>query len=309
MKYLKRLTLILLTINFCLSKEFFTGYSLNQNLALESIPAKPVQRKAAFGIIAAEFAGGLAGGIGGGIIGGLGGDFITEKFFGTNEYNDKNYIGILLGIYIFGTLGSAGGTYIVGNIFHQNGKFLPTLIGSASGLLVLSPIGTVIGYNLSRSKPAPQRVKAEVIFAEFGGGLIGWASGAFIGGLGGWVVAEKFFGASISYEPDWGTIAIWGLIGGYIFGTLGSAGGTYIVGNAFHQNGKFVPTLAGSASGLLVLSPFGSVIGYNLSRPKMQKQSFLYNNFDLPSFSLRTEKTKENKIIPVLDFRLVNARF
>jgi hypothetical protein len=122
-------------------------------------------------------------------------------------------------------------------------------------------------------------------------------------------VAEKFFGASLSNEGDRGTYLCWCLLGDLIFGTLGSAGGTYIVGNAFHQDGRFLPTLAGSASGLLVLSPFGSVIGYNLSRPKPVKQSFLYQHFEPPSFSFRTEKTKENKIIPVLDFRLVNARF
>ncbi len=198
MKYFKSLIVILLTINFCFVNEFFIGYSLNQNLALESIPARPVQRKVTFGIIA----------------------------------------------------------------------------------------------------------------AEFGGGLMGGAGGAFIGGGLGWLVmAEKIFGASISNESDWGTYTFWTLLGGYIFSTFGSAVGTYIIGNAFHQNGKFLPTLVGSASGLLVLSPFGSVIGYNLSRPKMQKQSFLYNHFALPSFSLRTEKTKENKIFPVYDFRLVNARF
>jgi len=197
MKYLKPFILITLIISFCFGNEFFTGYSLNQNLTLESLPAKPAPKKASFSIIA----------------------------------------------------------------------------------------------------------------AEFGGGLIGWASGAIIGGLVGWIVAEKFFGASISYEPDRGTIAFWGLIGGYIFGTLGSAGGTYIVGNAFHQNGRFLPTLAGSASGLLVLSPFGSVIGYNLSRPKTQEQGFLFKHFDLPSFSLRTEKTKNNQGILVYDFRLVSTRF
>lgn len=173
------------------------------------------------------------------------------------------------------------------------------------------------GYSLNQNpisdtlptKPIPPKPTFGIIASEFGGGFIGWACGAIIGGLVGWVVADKFFGASISYEPDWGTITSWGLIGGYIFGSLGSALGTYIVGNAFHQNGKFLPTLAGSASGLLVLSPFGSVIGYNLSRPKPVKQSFLYQHFDLPSCCIRTEKTKENKIIPVLDFRLVSTRF
>lgn len=198
MKLLRPLVLITLIISFCLGNEVFTDYSLNQNLALESLPTKPIPRRATFGIIAAEFGGGLVGGAGGYFIGKFTGLALTE-LFGCNR--------------------------------------------SAFIYDPLTPGDVTIIISLA----------------------IGWISGC--------------------------------------------AGGTWLVGSAFHQNGKFLPTLAGSTAGLIVLSPFGSVIGYNLSRPKPAKQAFLYQHLDLPTFSFRTEKTKDNHIIPVYDFRLVNIRF
>jgi hypothetical protein len=192
MKVLRPFILITIIISLCLGNEVFTNYSLNQNLALESLPTKPAPRRATAGIIAAEFFGSLVGGAGGFLIG--------------------------------GTIGSS--------LAHSNG----------------------LGFE--------------------------------------------------DYEQMWAWI-----ISGPIGLILGCAGGTCFVGLACEQNGKFLPTLAGSAAGLIVLSPFGSVIGYNLSRPKPAKQAFLYQHFDLPAFGFRTEKTKDNKVIPVYDFRLVNARF
>lgn len=121
---------------------------------------------------------------------------------------------------------------------------------------------------------------------------------------------------------------------GYLIGsTIGSALGTYLIGSLFHRRGRFLPSLIGSSLGtlsclglflalgskevddfgvtvLLLTPPAGAVIGYNLSRIKRNtKLSFFEEHFDQPRFSLRAERTKANEIIPVLDFKLVNARF
>jgi len=202
MRLLRPLILITIIISVCFSNEYFYSYSLNQSL-IDSIPAKPVLKKASFGIIAAEFGGGYAGWLVGGSIGCIGGILLALPFQSDSE---------------------------------------------------------------ELMFPLP-------------------------------ITRKQFFA---------------GLVGGIICGTLGCAIGTHTVGNHFDQRGGFTNTLLGSLLGWLIPiggPPAGSVIFYNMSRPKTQEQSFFDKYFDPPSFSFRTEKTKENKIIPVYDFRLLNARF
>jgi uncharacterized membrane protein YeaQ/YmgE (transglycosylase-associated protein family) len=203
MKCLKPFILITVIISFCLGNEFFNGYSLNQNLISESLPSKPIPRKATAGIIFAEYCGGFAGSL------------------------------------VVGTIGWVGGI----------------LLSSA------------------------YKSDSEDLMFPFP------------------ITKKQFFA---------------GLTGGIICGTLGCATGTYAVGSLFDQRGTFASSLLGSVIGWFIPiggPPAGSVVFYNTSRPKIQEQGFLYKHFDSPSFSFRAEKTKENKIIPVLDLKLVNARF
>lgn len=111
MKLLRPLILITLIICFCFGNEVFTGYALNQNLVLESLPAKPIPRKATFGIIAAEFGGGVFGGFGGLMIGFLSGRALSPK---SEDSEERSWIPILGFIGI--AFGCAGGTCWLG--FH-----------------------------------------------------------------------------------------------------------------------------------------------------------------------------------------------
>jgi hypothetical protein len=188
------------------------------------------------------------------------------------------------------------------------------------------------GYRLSQnptsesvpSVPPPEVVTSNIIFKEYGGGLLGGLGGVIIGGLGSYGVA-KMLGANIF--PDSGVFLFdWPItIAGAVGLTLGATAGTYWVGSRLHQRGKFLPTLAGAIAGggsfvinsyfgiaaIAVLAPLGAVVGYNLSRPQpaSSAKSQIWERFDMPSFCCRTEKTKGNKIIPIYDLRLINARF
>jgi len=191
-------------------------------------------------------------------------------------------------------------------------------------LIILTAfISLVFGYDEFNSD-YPKKATIGIVAAEFGGGLVCGFGGAIIGGFAGDVIAPMFNDEPTEIMGPTTTYLISAVIGW----TFGCAGGTCLAGACFRQGGKFLPTLAGaslvtvvgvSAGYLLdqyeillptvVLIPVSAVISYNLSRPKPAKQAFLYQHLDLPTFSFRTEKTKENKIIPVYDFRLVNARF
>lgn len=188
------------------------------------------------------------------------------------------------------------------------------------------------GYRMSQNPapesvptaPPPEMATSNVIFKEYGGGLLGGLGGVVIGGLGGYGLA-KMFGARTFYQPGTFSLILPVSIAGAIGLTLGSTVGTYWVGSHLHQRGKFLPTLVGAfvvggsfvvssyfgIVGITVLAPLGAVAGYNLSRPQpaSSSKSQIWERIDLPAFCFRTEKTKENKIIPVYDFRLVNLRF
>jgi hypothetical protein len=102
-----------------------------------------------------------------------------------------------------------------------------------------------------------------------------------------------------------------------------------MMGNALEQNGRYLPSLIGATTGAVlngclylitkqssvflfapILLPIGSVIGYNLSRPKLSQQNgFFYNHLQMPSIGLRLEKDNQGKTISSLDLKLINARF
>jgi hypothetical protein len=56
-----------------------------------------------------------------------------------------------------------------------------------------------------------------------------------------------------------------------------------------------------------LVPPAGAVIGYNLSRPRAELVRS--SRLGIPEFLLRTGIGKDGSFYPVLDFRLVNARF
>jgi hypothetical protein len=56
-----------------------------------------------------------------------------------------------------------------------------------------------------------------------------------------------------------------------------------------------------------LVPPAGAVIGYNLSRPRAEPARS--SRLGIPEFLLRTGIGKDGSFYPVLDFRLVNARF
>lgn len=56
-----------------------------------------------------------------------------------------------------------------------------------------------------------------------------------------------------------------------------------------------------------LIPPAGAVIGYNLSRPRTELVRS--SRLDVPGLLLRTEPGENGSFHPVLDFRLVNARF
>lgn len=127
--------------------------------------------------------------------------------------------------------------------------------------------------------------------------------------------------------------------------TAASAYGTFEAAKEFKQNGSYLMSWLGATGGLitgcglglgtgyflekifvgwpwgwsvitfgLVGTSLGAVIGYNLSIPKEESRfesgyGFLHRHFDLPSFTMKTEKTQEGKTITAFDFRLINARF
>lgn len=169
----------------------------------------------------------------------------------------------------------------------------------------------------------PKKASFGIVAAEFGGGFVGAFGGAAVGGL---IIYSGI--ALFSKSQNLGDfIFIYPVAA--IGGLFGCAGGTCLVGSANHQGGKFLPTLAGATLGavaggssflinplfgiasIVLLTPLGAVIGYNMSRESIGGYSKgpLWNRFDLPAFSFRTEMTKEYKITQVYDFRLVNVRF
>lgn len=110
--------------------------------------------------------------------------------------------------------------------------------------------------------------------------------------------------------------AKWNYPGGsYSSSCLGAYCGSLLgIGISYAIVSKYGLDIWGGAfySGLITYSlctSVGAVIGYNLSVPKKSGQGFHHRHFDLPTFSMKTEKTQEGKIINAFDFRLINARF
>lgn len=157
--------------------------------------------------------------------------------------------------------------------------------------------------------------------AEAGGALAGAVVGVGLG------IAT---GVALSFVWNDGTQAA--LVGGFVgvtAATTGCAGGAYVVGGTFRQDGRYLPTLAWTAGtvalgaglvavgsrtkvdltavGVVVLAttPIVTTYGYNRSRPKETISGRL-----LPgSFALRPVRDADGVAHPSLDVRLVNVRF
>lgn len=153
------------------------------------------------------------------------------------------------------------------------------------------------GYSLNQNlileslpiKRTPRRTTISIIVAEFGDSYAGWVLGSSIGFFGGILLVLPF--QSNSEE--------------LIF-PLPITSKQFFVGTVFGS------ALAGSTLGWLIPilgPPVGSVFMYHKTRNKTANKHSLKKYLDQPSFGFRIEKTKENKIIPVLDFRLVKARY
>jgi hypothetical protein len=164
--------------------------------------------------------------------------------------------------------------------------------------------------------------------AETGGGLLGGLGLGFAAAL-----AEFYIVGPNDPGPQMTRI----LVVGVPFGVVGLAGGTTLVGSAFHQQGKFWPTLAWSAgsvaAGLALaaggfylgnndVGPIGSLapvvvaiglaappilttVGYNRSR----SQNSFGSRFVPGSVGLASVRDAEGIAHPSLNVRLLSVRF
>ncbi len=154
--------------------------------------------------------------------------------------------------------------------------------------------------------------------AGLGGGVLGGIGGVCVGGI-----AGLAFSHDIS-DMTWEGIVLMGT--GLVAGiSLGTATGTWAVGQARNQGGRWGPTLlgalAGTAAGAAVvvstgppvaligalLPTTGAVVGYNLSRPGPEPDESFLSRLDFPSVALLPSGRKPAP--PSLDVRLLNVRF
>lgn len=169
------------------------------------------------------------------------------------------------------------------------------------------------------------------IAVEAGAGLVG---GAFLGA--GLATGGFWLGTtvtrSLAFEREAQTLCIAGGIAGVSFGTTI---GTWLVGRACRQGGSCQWTLCGALAGTLVGVPAavlglslppasrwrpaatalvtlgalmpstGTVLGYNLSRPKAASSAW-FDRIDLPAVSLRLSGEGHDR--PSLDVCLLSAR-
>jgi hypothetical protein len=157
--------------------------------------------------------------------------------------------------------------------------------------------------------------------AEAGGGIVGIVLGAGLG----WVTGMTLYFAG---NDGWRAATV-GVLVGSSTGIAGCAGGTCLMGSAFGQQGRFLPTLAYTAGtfgvGALVLlagtqtsyivswagavvlasTPVVAVYGYNRSRPRDSYGS----RFVPGSVGLASVRDAEGIAHPSLNVRLLSVRF
>ena len=173
-----------------------------------------------------------------------------------------------------------------------------------------------------------------IFAAEAGGGIVG-----ALGLGGGFALATIFYPAWIDDEGPihWRTEALAGI--SVSLALVGCAGGTYVIGSAFDQGGKFLPTRAYAAGtsaiglglimggtqlvngnsisndvhlgmsytgiALLAATPVVAAYGYNRSRPR----GSLSRRFVPGSVGLASVRDAEGIAHPSLNVRLLSVRF
>jgi hypothetical protein len=192
----------------------------------------------------------------------------------------------------------------------------------------LAALLLVITVAHSSAQLPNERPRPEPTFLTYATEGAGGYAGAMLGGTAGWFIA----GLMYPWGGDAGIRMIAAL--GFFGAVLGCAGGTYGIGSAFRQDGRFLPTLGYTAvasvvggglclagiqswgtpagrtvrtvgAATLVIVPVIATIGYNRSRPRDSYGS----RFVPGSVGLASVRDAEGIAHPALDVHLLTVRF
>jgi hypothetical protein len=202
-------------------------------------------------------------------------------------------------------------------------------VKSALGLLVATLIsGAAIGAGADSTAGIPP-LDPGILLVEGSGAVLGGAACA--AGLG--FLLARMYDPSEDVWKTFGGTVLGGSLGYPLFCGLGCWASAKLVSQQGTLGGAIVGALAAAPVALTVawvgtlvehsppgslasssvyvaaalIPPAGAVVGYNLSRPRPTKVSTA--RLDWPEVLLRTETGENGTRRPMLDVRLVNARF
>jgi hypothetical protein len=206
-------------------------------------------------------------------------------------------------------------------------------------LLIIILLSTTLSTPARAVEPNPISYRCLLARETGGAALAGYGIGAAT------LVGSYFllFGPANKHDQEYGdlaTIAQAITLTGLVAWPVGSALGACWVGDRYHQDGRFWPAVLGSECGVatacvffyagtfasiltrgsaLIMVPFGlvavamppigAVAGYNLSRPRATRTTWIEQRLDMPRVAMTLAPDELNRPVPGLRCDIVNLKF